>query len=50
MSDDISYDSSYFTYESVDAGLKETNENEYFRVPQGGDASNAFIYYRKDCA
>lgn len=56
MSDDVmkntdmvvaSYDSSYFTYESVDAGLKETNENEYFRVPQGSDASNAFIYYRK---
>lgn len=41
-----SYDSSYFTYESVDAGLKETNENEYFRVLQGGGASNAFLYYR----
>lgn len=37
MSDDVmtktdmivaSYDSSYFTYESVDAALKNTNENE----------------------
>ncbi|MCU6322377.1 SGNH/GDSL hydrolase family protein [Enterobacter quasiroggenkampii] len=56
MSDDVmtktdmvvaSYDSSYFTYESVDSALKETNENEYFRVPQGVEASSAFIYYRK---
>jgi hypothetical protein len=41
-----SYDSSYFTYESVESGLKNTNESEYFRVSQGIEVINAFIYYR----
>jgi hypothetical protein len=42
-----SYDSSYFTYESVESGLKNKNESEYFRVSQGIEVINAFIYYRK---
>jgi|GEM_PF-3609068 len=42
-----SYDSSYFTYPSVDEALKNTNENEYFRIPQGANSDNSFIYYRK---
>ncbi len=39
-----SYDSSYFTYDNIEAGLQNSNENDYFRVPQGREA---FIYYRK---